>query len=244
MRLAPVAGPFSVRGQMGRYKAFKRQGLSQEQNNYYVARKRMVDEQIISRGVRNDRVLKAVAEIPRHLFVPPALHDQAYKDHPLNIGEGQTISQPLIVAMMTEALELTGSERVLEIGTGSGYQAAILSLLCKHVYTIERIRSLANRARRMLYDIGITNFTLRVGDGTMGWPEEAPFDGILVTAGAPSVPSEYCDQLAEGGRLIIPVGDEVTQQLIVAKKVDGQLVDRTVTGCRFVKLIGKHGWQK
>ena len=243
MRLAPVAGPFSVWGQMGRYKAFKRDGLSREQNNYYVARKRMLDEQIISRGVRDDRVLKAVGEIPRHLFVPEALHDQAYKDHPLNIGEGQTISQPLIVAMMTEALELTGSERVLEIGTGSGYQAAILSLLCKHVYTIERIRALANRARRMLYDIGITNFTLRVGDGTMGWPDEARFDGILVTAGAPSVPSEYCDQLSEGGRLIIPVGDEVTQQLVVARKVDGKLVERVVTGCRFVKLIGKHGWQ-
>lgn len=228
---------------MGRHKNFKRVGLTDAQNGYYIARKRMIDEQILARNIRDSRVIKAMSEIPRHLFVPEALRDQAYSDYPLNIGEGQTISQPFIVAMMSELLELKGTERVLEIGTGSGYQAAVLALLCKHVYTIERIRSLANKARRVLYDIGIMNFTLRIGDGTMGWPEEAPFDGIICTAGSPSIPKVYVDQLAEGGRLIIPVGDQFTQQLVVAGKVNGSIQQRAVSGCRFVKLIGKYGWQ-
>lgn len=203
----------------------------------------MVDEQLIFRGIKDGRVLRAMSEIPRHLFVPHALENQAYGDYPLNIGEGQTISQPLIVAMMTEALELKGDEKILEIGTGSGYQTAILAGLSKHVYTIERIRSLTNGARKVLYDIGITNFTLRVGDGTIGWPEEAPFDGILVTAGAPDIPKIYVEQLSEGGRLVIPVGDEWTQQLVVARKVEGGLLKTVISGCRFVKLVGKHGWQ-
>lgn len=228
---------------MGRYKDFKKHGLSTDQNGYYVARKQMIDQQIISRGVTDSRVLKAMSEIPRHLFVPHALWTQAYSDYPLNIGEGQTISQPLIVAMMTELLELKGNERVLEIGTGSGYQAAILCQLCSHLYTVERIRSLANTARKTLYDVGITNFTLRVGDGTLGWPEEAPFDAILVTAGAPEVPKGYIDQLADGGRLVIPVGNELTQELFAIKRRGDNLEERVVSGCRFVKLVGKHGWQ-
>lgn len=228
---------------MGRYKDFKRVGLTTDQNGYYVARRRMIEEQIVP-AVKDKRVIKAMSSIPRHLFVPEAFRNQAYSDYPLNIGDAQTISQPQIVAMMTEALELKGKERVLEIGTGSGYQAAILSGLCKHVYTIERIRSLANRARMVLYDIGITNFTIRVGDGTLGWPEEAPFDAIIVTAGAPSVPEEYVEQLADGGRLVIPVGDEVLQRLLVVTKNGDKILQKIVSGCRFVKLIGKKGWQK
>lgn len=228
---------------MGRYKNFKKNGLSGEQNSCYIARKRMVEEQIIFRGIKDDGVIRVMGEMPRHLFVPKALADQAYGDYPLNIGEGQTISQPLMVAIMTEALDLAGGEKVLEIGTGSGYQTAILAELCDHVYTIERIRSLANTARKTLYDIGIANFTLRVGDGTVGWPDAAPFDGVLVTAGAPVIPDVYIDQLADGGRLVIPVGDEWSQQLVVAKKMGDKVQQRLVTGCRFVKLVGKYGWQ-
>jgi len=227
---------------MGRYKEFKKPALTREQNSFYISRKRMVVEQIITRGVKDERVIKVMSEMPRHLFVPKALQSQAYGDYPLNIGEGQTISQPLMVAIMTEALELKGHERVLEIGTGSGYQTAILAELSKQVYTVEHIRSLANAARRVLYDIGITNFSLRVGDGTLGWPEEAPFDGIIVTAGAPSIPDVYMEQLAEGGRLVIPVGDEWCQQLIVACKTAGRIERRIITGCRFVKLVGRYGW--
>lgn len=230
-------------GEMGRYKNFKKEGLSDEKSGYYVARKRMVDEQIVFRGVKDPRVIRVMSKIPRHLFVPAGLRDQAYCDYPVNIGDEQTISQPLIVAMMTELLELKGSEKVLEIGTGSGYQATILAGLCRHVYTIERIKTLANRARKVLYDIGVTNFSLRIGDGTVGWPEEAPFDGILVTAGAPDIPKAYMEQLAEGGRLVIPVGDQVSQQLIVARKIGGAIEERVVTGCRFVKLIGECGWK-
>jgi len=227
---------------MSKYKDFKKSGLSQEQNGYYIARKRMIDEQIRSRGVKSERVIKVMGQIPRHMFVPDALHNQAYNDYPLNIGEGQTISQPLIVAMMTELMELTGKERVLEIGTGSGYQAAVLAELCKHLYTIERIRPLANRARKILYKIGITNFTLKIGDGTLGWPDEAPFDRIIVTAGAPRVPEEYIKQLADGGKIVIPVGDEVTQQLVVGTKQGDEIIKKVTTGCRFVKLVGKKGW--
>lgn len=227
---------------MDRYKDFKKAGLSREQTSFYISRKRMVEEQLLARGVRDERVIKVMSEIPRHLFVPKVLYGQAYSDYPLNIGEGQTISQPFMVAIMTVALELKGCERVLEIGTGSGYQTAILAELSKHVYTIERLRALANRARRLLYDIGVANFSLKVGDGTLGWPEEAPFDGIIVTAGSPGIPKVYIEQLAEGGRLVIPVGDEWSQQLVVARKVGRGVEQKNVTGCRFVKLVGRYGW--
>jgi protein-L-isoaspartate(D-aspartate) O-methyltransferase len=145
--------------------------------------------------------------------------------------------------MMTEMLELKGGERVLEIGTGSGYQTAVLALLCSHVYTIERLRGLANGARKVLYDIGITNFTIRIGDGTLGWPDAAPFDGIIVTAGAPKIPAAYTGQLADGGRLVIPVGGEATQELLVVKRNGAEFTKRTAGGCRFVKLIGENGWK-
>ncbi len=222
---------------------FQKACLTREQNAYYIARKKMLDEQIRP-AVKDERVLRAMSVVPRERFVPSALIGQAYSDHPLNIGEGQTISQPLIVAMMTEQLRLKGDERILEIGTGSGYQAAILCELCKQVYSIERLTGLSNRARMTLYDLGYVNFTLRIGDGTKGWAEAAPFNGIIVTAGAPVVPEALTEQLAEGGRLVIPVGGEDVQTLKVITRIGGRFVEESISGCRFVKLIGEDGWKE
>lgn len=202
----------------------------------------MVAEQLIPGGVTDPRVLTAMAKIPRHLFVSEGMADQAYSDHPLHIGEGQTISQPVIVGMMTQALELKGHEKVLDIGTGSGYQLAILCELAREVYSIERISKLSNRARRVLYDVGYVNFKLRIGDGTLGWPEQAKFDGILVAAGSPDVPRAYLEQLSDGGRLVMPVGGEASQQLIVVIRHGNSFEKRVMSGCRFVKLIGQQGW--
>ena len=210
---------------------------------YSVARRRMVTEQIMPRGVTDSRVLEIMGIVPRHAFVSPGMEPQAYEDRPLPIGLGQTISQPLIVAMMTEALALDGGERILEIGTGSGYQAAILAELAKEVYTIERVRDLSIRARKVLYRLGYDNIKLRIGDGTLGWPEEGPFDRIIVTAGAPCVPEELVGQLADGGRMVIPVGGEEIQQLDVIIKQGGNVHTRSLTACRFVKLVGKKGWR-
>ncbi|MBW1983036.1 MAG: protein-L-isoaspartate(D-aspartate) O-methyltransferase [Deltaproteobacteria bacterium] len=210
---------------------------------YATARNRMVENQLISRGIKDQRVLQAMRTVPRHLFVEEALRNQAYSDHPLPIGEKQTISQPYMVALMTEALELQGDERVLEIGTGSGYQAAILAELAEKIYSIERLRSLSMRARRILDKLGYLNIVLKVGDGTIGWKEEAPFDAIIVTAGSPDVPQPLVDQLAVGGRLVIPVGDRYSQSLmkIVREKTGLKKID--LGGCRFVNLVGQHGWQ-
>lgn len=202
----------------------------------------MVDEQIRPE-IKDERVLQAMLDVPRERFVPDALIDQAYSDHPLNIGEGQTISQPLIVSMMTEQLHLKGKEKLLEIGTGSGYQTSVLCRLAKHVYSIERIKGLSNRARKVLYDVGFTNFTLRIGDGTLGWPENSPYDGIIVTAGAPVVPNALREQLADGGRLIIPVGGEESQVLKIITRSGKTFKETSISGCRFVKLIGQHGWK-
>jgi len=216
-----------------------------ERDIYARARKTMVETQLIPRGVRDERVLAAMLKVPRHLFVDEALRPQAYSDYPLPIGEGQTISQPFMVAFMTEALKLTGTERVLEIGTGSGYQTAILAELSERVYSVERIPSIADRARKVLDRLGYSNIVIKIGDGTLGWEEEAPFDAILVTAGAPDVPPPYIEQLAEGGRLVIPVGGEFVQELVrITKKKKGRLVRENLGGCRFVKLIGKYGWQE
>ncbi len=210
--------------------------------DYAIARKKMVEQQLIRRGIRDPRVLEVMGRVPRHEFVDPGLAGQAYLDHPLNIGLKQTISQPYIVALMTASLELQGSEKVLEIGTGSGYQLAILAELARHVYSIERINSLSNRARRALYRLGYVNVTLRIGDGTVGWPEEAPFDAIMVTAAAPRIPEIYREQLAEGGRLVMPRGGEFEQELVVARKMKGKIQETVVSGCRFVKLYGRFGW--
>ena len=210
--------------------------------NFDAARNRMVDEQLIPRGLNEPRVLSAMRKVPRHLFVEEALQDRAYGDYALPIGEKQTISQPYMVALMTEALELSGSEIVLEIGTGSGYQAAILAELSRQVYSIERIASLALRARKVIEVLGYKNVDIKIYDGTLGWEEKAPFDGIIVTASAPDIPKSLTDQLKLGGRLVIPVGTRHFQTLIkVVKKKDG-LVKMPLTECVFVPLIGAYGW--
>ena len=207
------------------------------------ARLKMVEEQIVSRGIKDPRLIAAMKKIPRHLFVEEALQSQAYTDHPLPIGDKQTISQPYMVALMTEALLLTGRERILEIGTGSGYQTAILAELSEKVFSVERIRPLAIRARKLLYELGYFNVEIKIFDGTFGWMEESPFDAILVTAGSPDIPETLIDQLAVGGKLVIPVGDAFVQDLFRVTKTEGGVKKEDLGGCRFVKLIGKYGWE-
>ncbi len=206
-------------------------------------RERMVEDQLVRRGITEPRVLGAMRKVPRHRFVEEALRDRAYGDHPLPIGEGQTISQPYMVAAMTQLLRLEGPEKVLEIGTGSGYQTAILAELVRRVCSIERLPGLAARARRILEELGYTNAVVKMADGTYGWPDEAPFDRVLVTAGAPAVPMPLFQQLAEGGRMVVPIGDSQSQTLHVVDKVDGQMRTATDCGCVFVKLVGRYGWE-
>jgi len=203
----------------------------------------MIGEQLVSRGIKDPRVLAAMRKVPRHLFVEEALAARAYGDYPLPIGEKQTISQPYMVALMTEAIDPGPKDRVLEIGTGSGYQTAILAELCSKVFSIERIKPLAERAERILKDLGYSNFLIKVGDGTNGWEEEAPFEAIMVTAGAPSVPRALMEQLSDGGRLIIPIGDEFSQSLTKIVRKENEYRHFNLTGCVFVKLIGEQGWK-
>jgi len=205
-------------------------------------RERMVEEQLIPRGITDEATLRAMRTVPRHLFVDDAMGSCAYGDHPLPIGAGQTISQPYIVALMTQALALKGHERVLEIGTGSGYQAAILSQICARVYTIERIDSLLVRARKIFDRLHYHNITSRLDDGTEGWPSEAPFEAIIVTAGGPGMPQPLIDQLTDPGRMIIPVGDQYLQELKLLEKIDDETTVRTIEHVRFVNLVGTHGW--
>ncbi len=211
-------------------------------HDFTIARKRMVKNQLAPRSIKDERVLQVMGKIPRHLFIEEALAGEAYNDHPVPIGEKQTISQPYIVALMTEALELEGNENTLEIGTGSGYQTAILAELSSKVYTIERIKSLLVKARKILAQLGYNNILFNAFDGTMGWSEYAPFDAIMVTAGAPSPPKALIDQLADNGRMIIPVGDRYTQELIKIVRKGKSLEQKSLGGCRFVNLIGIHGW--
>jgi len=206
-------------------------------------RERMVEEQLIARGVRDPRVIEVMRRLPRHVFVDEALRDRAYGDHPLPIGEGQTISQPFIVGRMTELLQLTGREKVLEVGTGCGYQAAVLAELAERVCTMERIPRLASRARETLEGLGYRNVWVRTANGTLGWPDEAPFDRILVAAGGPGVPPPLFEQLAEGGRMVIPVGEVTGQVLQVIEKVQGTMRVTQDSGCVFVKLVGKYAWE-
>jgi len=213
-------------------------------HDYKQARERMVKTQLIPRGITDPRVLAAMGKVPRHLFVEEALRGEAYNDHPLPIGHKQTISQPYIVALMTQALELKGDEHVLEIGTGSGYQTAILAELCEKVYTIERIRPLLEKARKTLWELGYTNILFKAFDGTLGWKEYAPFDAIIVTAGAPKIPQPLLDQLTEGGRLVIPVGGRFSQDLIKITKKNRQFIQKNLGSCRFVDLVGVHGWKE
>lgn len=207
-------------------------------------RRIMVEEQVAARGIRDVRLLAAMREIPRHRFVPRSLAARSYDDCPLPIGEGQTISQPYIVAEMTEALSLTSDEKMLEIGTGSGYQTAILCRLAREVVTTERIASLSLSAQRILRSLGVENVVFRVGDGTLGSIEDAPFDAILVTAGAPEVPVPLAEQLAEGGVLVIPIGSRWEQELVRIRKEEGSLRREYLGGCRFVPLVGEYGFSE
>ena len=206
-------------------------------------REEMVKKQIEARGVTDPKVLAAIRKVPRHLFVSEALMDQAYGDYPLPIGEQQTISQPYIVAEMTQALRIGEEDRVLEIGTGSGYQAAILAEIAFRVYTIERIHSLYVNVRNLFDRLRYHNILTRYSDGTNGWVDESPFDAIIVTAGAPSIPDTLVSQLAPGGRLVIPVGNQHSQELIKLVKDENGIQQASLGGCRFVKLVGEKGWR-
>ena len=211
--------------------------------DFEALREFMVQTQLIPRGIHDKRVLDAMRKVPRHLFVDEPMQFKAYDDMALSIGENQTISQPYMVAIMTELLELKGDEKVLEIGTGSGYQAAILAELAKEVFSVERISSLARRAEERLHAIGYKNIHIRVDDGTLGWPEESPFDRIIITAGAPKIPDPMTGQLSENGILLAPVGDRFSQQLVKMQKIKGTITEEFHTLCVFVPLIGKHGWK-
>ena len=203
----------------------------------------MVSSQLVARGIKDERVLAAMRKVPRHLFMPEPVRYAAYDDMAMSIGEGQTISQPYMVAIMTEALDLTGTEKVLEIGTGSGYQAAILAELAAEVFTVERIPILAEKAQLKLEELGYKNVHVVVGDGSLGLGGQAPFDRIIITAAAPEVPMPFVGQLKEGGVVVAPVGERYSQQLLKARKVNGRLVEELSILCAFVPLIGEHGWK-
>lgn len=205
--------------------------------------KRMVQEQLISRGIRDRRVIEAMSKVPRHLFVPEALADKAYLDLSLPIGYGQTISQPYTVALMLEALELEEGDKVLEVGTGSGYMTALLAELCQRVFSVERIPELAQRARRLLDALGYEKVLIKVGDGSMGWPEEAPFDKIVVSASTPQVPPSLLAQLKKGGKMVIPVMVNGQDRLFRISLSGTGYRQEDLGPCKFVKLIGKEGWQ-
>lgn len=207
-------------------------------------REEMVNTQLAPRGIKDERVLEAMMRVPRHLFVPGRARQNAYDDMALPIGNGQTISQPYMVAVMTELLGLTGSEKVLEIGTGSGYQAAILAELSREVYSVERISELADEASRKLSSLSYGNVHVRSGDGTLGWPEEAPFDRIIITAAAPKIPDPLIEQMTENGILVVPVGSRLSQQLLRITKREKGLLQEYYTPCVFVPLIGAHGWHE
>jgi protein-L-isoaspartate(D-aspartate) O-methyltransferase len=210
--------------------------------DFLILRKRMVQEQLIPRGIADEGVLEAFRKVERHKFVPGELASSAYADYPVPIGQGQTISQPYIVALMTEYLKLSGKEKVLEIGTGSGYQAAILAELAKEVFSIERLAGLAEKAGSLVDSLGYKNIRIKIDDGTLGWPEEAPFDRIIITAACPKVPLPLIEQLKEGGRLIAPVGESFSQVLRLIEKKEGRINEEPICGCVFVPLIGKFAY--
>lgn len=211
-------------------------------DNMEVARRRMVEEQLKSRGITDEKVLAAMNKVPRHFFVAKGLEGQAYSDRALPIDEGQTISQPYMVALMTVCLELKGGEKVLDVGTGSGYQTAMLAELAGRIFSIERIDKLAVKAKKALDELGYQNVVIRVGDGTLGWKQFAPYDRIIVSAGSPAIPAPLEEQLADGGILVVPVGDNVSQKLMVVKKTGSRTRVTTSCACTFVPLVGKEGW--
>jgi protein-L-isoaspartate(D-aspartate) O-methyltransferase len=211
-------------------------------DSYGMSRQRMISEQLIARGITDEPTLKAMGEVPRHLFVEEAMRARSYGDYPLPIAAGQTISQPYIVALMTQMLRLTGTEKVLEVGTGSGYQAAVLSRMCERVYTIERINQLLASARKVFDTLRYYNIVAKMDDGTLGWPEHAPYDAIIITAGGPEIPQPLIDQLAVSGRMVIPVGGREIQKLQLLTKDEDGITIEELDKVRFVDLVGKHGW--
>ena len=210
---------------------------------YRQARERMIQEQLVSRGINDPRVLRAMAKVPRHLFLESELWDQAYKDHPLPIGADQTISQPYMVALMAQALELKGAERVLEVGTGSGYAAAVLSELCAEVFTVEAVEELALKARALLSSLGYRNVSVLVGDGTLGWEEHAPYDAVIISAAAPCIPRPLLEQLKTPGYLVFPMGEKELQTLVRIRKDKAGIREEYFGECQFVKLRGRYGWE-
>jgi protein-L-isoaspartate(D-aspartate) O-methyltransferase len=211
--------------------------------DYVQARNQMVREQLVSRGIKDPRVLRAMATVPRHLFLESDLWDQAYEDHPLPIGEHQTISQPYMVALMAEALELKETERILELGTGSGYATAVLSELCGEVFSIELVEQLALKARRLLSSLGSRNVSVLVGDGTLGWEEHSPYDAVIISAAAPCIPRPLIEQLKTPGRLVFPMGEKELQSLVRIRKDQAGLREEYLGECHFVKLKGQYGWE-
>ena len=210
---------------------------------YRQARERMIQEQLVSRGINDPRVLRAMAKVPRHLFLESELWDQAYKDHPLPIGADQTISQPYMVALMAQALELKGAERMLEVGTGSGYAAAVLSELCAEVFTVEAVEELALKARTLLSSLGYRNVSVLVGDGTLGWEEHAPYDAVIISAAAPCIPRPLLEQLKTPGYLVFPMGEKELQTLVRIRKDKAGIREEYFGECQFVKLRGRYGWE-
>lgn len=211
--------------------------------DYAELRRKMVEQQLMRRGIENPKVLDVFRKIERHKFIPEELKPSAYADHPVPIGEGQTISQPYIVALMTEYLDLIGEEKVLEIGTGSGYQTVILAELAKEIFTIERFEGLVKKAEALFCELGYTNIKVKLGNGTLGWPEEAPFDRIMVTAASPRIPLPLAEQLKEGGKLILPLGESFSQILTLVEKRENKLNYQQICGCVFVPLVGKYGYK-
>jgi len=214
-----------------------------DKTDFDTLRRRMVDEQLLGRGITDERVLAVMGKVPRHLFVADEEKPFAYSDSPVRIDCGQTVSQPYMVALMTQQLKVTSGDRVLEIGTGSGYQTALLAALGARVYTIERHAALTEQARQRLEELGFNDISYRIGDGSLGWSEEKPFDGIVVTAGAPVVPDSLREQMADGGRLVIPVGSRSIQTLVIVQRAGSMFAEEKRTGCIFVPLVGEQGWQ-
>ena len=210
---------------------------------YRQARERMIQEQLVSRGINDPRVLRAMAKVPRHLFLESELWDEAYKDHPLPIGADQTISQPYMVALMAQALELKGAQRVLEVGTGSGYAAAVLSELCAELFTVEAVEELALKARALLRSLGYRNVSVLVGDGTLGWEEHAPYDAVIISAAAPCIPRPLLEQLKTPGYLVFPMGEKELQTLVRIRKDRAGIREEYLGECQFVKLRGRYGWE-
>src|SRR5215475_8160516 len=211
--------------------------------DYVQARERMVQEQLVGRGINDTRVLRAMARVPRHLFLEPELWDQAYEDHPLAIGAKQTISQPYMVALMAEALALKGAERVFEVGTGSGYLAAVLSELCAEIFSVEAVQELASKARTRLSSLGYKNVSVLMGDGTLGWEEYSPYDAAVISAAAPCIPRPLLEQLKIPGYLVFPMGEKELQTLVRIRKNKAGIREEYFGECQFVKLRGRYGWE-